>query len=255
MVAQLTPTTDEDPSLLAPARLRGGMYLIDTPLTRFGERTLFAGRQASLKRDILIERIAAPASALAQATTRCEQMTRLSHVDIAQCLDVFQEDGALHVVMSAGKGQPLSFFDQISQRDAAMIGVHLCNALSHLRLRFPSEPLPLLDPSAIFVTEAHRARLIALASTMGAQNTACDTRFAPRAVHGDDAVIFSLAATLHHTLTGWDGTYDDGAPAISDMRAEIAPEFDRAIMRALAKEQADRWPDIASFRYALLRFE
>ena len=73
------------------------------------------------------------------------------------------------------------------------------------------------------------------------------------------ADVHGLAAVAYHLLTGHvarDGGVREltnaKLPPAPSVFVEVSPEVDEAILRGLAPDREDRWPDVASFVEALL---
>ena len=93
---------------------------------------------------------------------------------------------------------------------------------------------------------------------------------APEQLRGDPldrrADIYSIGATLHNLLTGTPpfrgnnavqivaAVLDETPASIGAVRPDVTPEIDAVVSRCLAKRPADRFPDYASLRAALLPF-
>lgn len=235
--------------------LQQGLYLATENLGTSDNRTLFHGLQPALDRAILIERVTGLDSATRKlALDHKPWVLALQHIHLALCVDVFVEKGALYTVMAAGTGQMLDRVGHLTQQQAVSYGVQICNALNYLQLCPDcATHCTIIDPTTVYVTEAHRARLTPMAALLGVTDAHSSSRFAPRAEAGSCADVFCVGATLHHTLTGWDGTYADGAPALTSLRPDLAPDLNAVIMQALAPNPAERYQGIPALRYALLR--
>ncbi len=251
MVAQVTRPISEGRPHNAPTPLAGGAFTITAQLCTSAQRTLYAGQQRGITRPVLIERIdhvaeAAMQAAIAHKTT----LSHLCHPGIAQGVDIFTEHGALFTVMSAGEGAPLCAQPLSTPAQAVSYGIQLCNALGYLAYQHQHLNAADISPTTVFITKAGRARLTALAALVGAHAPTASHFTAPS---GDDEqrLVFSLAATLHHALTGWHGWYSKGAPEL----ANFNPDLNIVIMRALALDPAARYATVAAFRLALLRLQ
>ncbi|WP_052888893.1 trypsin-like peptidase domain-containing protein [Thermogemmatispora carboxidivorans] len=64
--------------------------------------------------------------------------------------------------------------------------------------------------------------------------------------------LYQLGALLYHLLTGkLPGSFMYGLAPPSSLQPELPPALDSVIMRALEREPAQRWPDLATFAKAL----
>ncbi|WP_069805022.1 trypsin-like peptidase domain-containing protein [Thermogemmatispora onikobensis] len=74
--------------------------------------------------------------------------------------------------------------------------------------------------------------------------------YARYSIPGTD--LYQLGALLYHLLTGkLPGSFMYGLAPPSSLQPELAPALDSVIMRALAREPAQRWPDLDTFAKAL----
>jgi eukaryotic-like serine/threonine-protein kinase len=90
----------------------------------------------------------------------------------------------------------------------------------------------------------------------------------PEQVRGDPADqqtdVYAVAATLYYLLTGkppfW-GTDSsatlarivaDPAPSLRQLRPDVSPALDQVVLRGLERDRKRRWPDLETFRQALL---
>jgi uncharacterized RDD family membrane protein YckC len=76
--------------------------------------------------------------------------------------------------------------------------------------------------------------------------------------------VYSVAATLYYLLTGKPPFFGpdaaatlarivtDPAPPLRSLRPELSPALEQAVMRGLERERSQRWPDLESFRQALV---
>jgi uncharacterized RDD family membrane protein YckC len=90
----------------------------------------------------------------------------------------------------------------------------------------------------------------------------------PEQVRGDSldprTDVYSVAATLYYLLTGrapfqsQDAAATlarivaDPAPSLRTLRPELSPALDKVVLRGLERDRERRWPDLESFRQALL---
>lgn len=251
MVAQVTRPISEGRHNSAFTTLAGGAFTITAQLCGSAQRTLYTGQQRGFTRPVLIERIDHVADAVMQAAIAHKAtLSNLCHPGIAQGVDIFTENGALFTVMGAGAGAPLCAQPHSTPAQAISYGIQLCNALGYLAYHHHQFNAADISPTTVFVTNAGRARLTALAALVGAHAPAASHFTAPSG-DNEQRLVFSLAATLHHALTGWQGWYSKGAPEL----AGVNPDLNTAIMRALALDPAARYATVAAFRLALLRLQ
>ncbi len=252
MVAQITRPSVDGPQNAAPAALQDGAYTLDTPLCSFVQRTLFSGHQRGIERPVLIERVQGlPQDVMQRAVAGKAALLNLCHPAIAQAIDVFTEHDALYTVMCAGEGMPLVAQRMTTPRQAVAYGICLCNGLGYLANHRQHLAAADISPATVFITSAGRARLTSLATLLGAHTDTSASPFAAPNGTEEQALVFSIGATLHYALTGWIGTYASGAPALRDCAAEL----NETLMRALATKASKRFATVAELRLALLRLQ
>lgn len=247
--------------LFAPetqATVHGGQFLLESVLCSSDQRTLLWGRQGSLARCLLVERIDGISAKRAKAASaQGSALLALSHENLAQCIEVFREGHALYTIMVTGPGTTMAQMSDLSVACAIDYGVQICNALNYLHWRAQAHPGTIrcgaVSPDAVFITTHQRVRLTHMGELLGVDDA--DSAFAPPPCDVTCAEVFSVGATLHHALTGWQGMYRKGAPALSTLRPDCTPDLDAVFARALALDPAQRWPSSAELRYALLRLQ
>ena len=257
MVTQITRPSHNGHKAKQATSLLNGTYTISQRLCASGHRTLFLGHQQGVERPVVIERIDGVEASVAESALAHRQLVQdLCHTNIAQFVDAFAEDGALYTIQCAGAGgTPLSALSNLAPTQLVGYGIHICNALSYLEHHHVGVVAADIAPSSIFVTSAGRARLTTLAALLGVHAQAHHSPFTAPEVTEPAATVFSLGATLHHSLTNWSGHYRTGAPAVTANRPDVDPELNAVIMRALAPNPMERYTHIADLRLDLLRFQ
>jgi serine/threonine protein kinase len=252
MVAQATRQTGQR-STPAPQTLQNGAYTLGHTLCTLDARTLFAATQTGVNRPVLIERIAPIAAELAASAYVARQdVLSLGHVNIAQPIDIFVEQGVLYTAMCAGQGSPLLNRGPITQKQAVSYGVDICNALGYLQLNHHHLDAADISPCTIYITDANRARLTSMAALLGAHMPATASRFMAHTGEGEQATVFSLGATLYYALSGWKGAqHDKVTPAL----ATASPECNKVLAKAMAADVTERYTSIAELRRALLSLQ
>ncbi len=240
--------------LFAPdtiATLQGGRYLIDSELCSSDHRTLLWGRQREIDRWLVIERIeGVDAEQAAAAMQKAPVLLALSNDNLAQCIDVFIEQGNLYTVMVTGAGVTMAQINTFAPQKAIEYGVQICNGLNYLHHHAAEITCGAVSPDAVFLTTHERVRLTHMSELLGVGNV--DSAFAPTACDETCAEVFSVGATLHHALTGWQGMYRDGAPALTTLRPECGTDLEKVISRALELDPAQRYQNSVDLRIALL---
>jgi hypothetical protein len=228
--------------------LQNGQYIPERILTVNARHALLWGGQRGMNRHLAIERIAdiTPAE-IEQANARKQSLLSVQHENIARCIDLFDEQSALYVVMVTGEGKPLAQREvPVSPHEALDIGIQICNALNYLSLHTEFTNHGAIEPATVFITDGNRVKLTNLAALLGV---------APVSAEADMARsdVFAVGATMHHALTGWNGDYSAEIPSMESLCEGIPAELCGVIKRALAPDPADRWANSAEMRYALLR--
>jgi len=233
-----------------PRSLRGGAYHVDQILHITGARTLFAGYQQDCHLPLLVERITdLDEISIDRALKRTYAVQSLAHLNLARCIDIFVEGGALYVAGVTGEGHILAHCPHtIGQDDAVALGIQICNALNYLSWQTTMPGALTVDPFTIFVTRWGRVKLANLASLLGIDNSPHRDRFTAPSGHPAQQTVFGIGATLHFLLTGWRGHYHDIPPYIS----EASEEVNQIITRALHACPDERWDDTRQLRQALL---
>jgi hypothetical protein len=232
-----------------------GRFAVERALHVTGGRALLWGHSTAIGQTVLIERVAGLSRArLTHALARRDAILALAHPHLARGIDAFVAQGTLWCVQVPGAGTTLAQPRAIvTQAEAVTWGVQLCNALNYLAWQPAThDVVPLLDPFTIFISEAGRVRLTHLSALLGCAIPRYRSRFHLPGERGTAAAIGGIGATLHNALTGWAGRYADGAPPLEALRPDCSPQLSAILARALARDPAERWPDAAALRLALL---
>jgi hypothetical protein len=244
------------PGVVATRPLHGGRYVVEDVWHAAGGRVVLWGRRCDIGQPVLIERISGISRArLHGALARADALLALAHPHLARCIEVFAEEGAVHVVMVPGMGATLAPTRHLVARaEATAWGVQICNALNYLAWRPEAGGIvPTIDPTTVFVSAAGRVRLVNLAALLGCPIPRYRSRFLPLVAGGAPRIaVFGIGATLHHTLTGWQGRYAEDIPPLGALRPDCAGELSAVIDRALAGDPAARWRDPVALRQGLL---
>ncbi len=237
--------------------LHGGRYLVEDAWHVTGGRVVLWGRRCDIDQPVLIERCTGLSRArLGSALARADELLALAHPNLARCVDVFADEGALHTVLVPGAGATLATPRRlVAQAEAVNWGVQLCNALNYLAWRPEARgAVPTIDPTTVFISAVGRVRLVNLTALLGCAIPRYRSRFLPPAMRGlPGAAVFGIGATLHHALTGWQGRYAEGAPPLGVLRPDCTDDLSALIARALAADPLARWHDPMALRQALLR--
>jgi serine/threonine protein kinase/Tol biopolymer transport system component len=201
----------------------------------------------------------------------------LRHPNLPHVSDYFMmENQGQYLVMDFVEGEDLrqrmERMGTLPEREAILIGISICDALTYLHTRQPSIVHRDIKPGNIKVTPDGQAVLVdfGLAKIMqGAQVTSTGARamtpgYSPPEQYGTARTdyrsdIYSLGATLYATLTGVipeDGLARmTGKARLTPVR-ELAPKVNRrlaeTIERALEIDSDDRYQTAEDFKCALV---
>jgi eukaryotic-like serine/threonine-protein kinase len=205
--------------------LRKGRYRlleeVKLPKNQQGQGTAWlAVDTQSTRSRVLIRRCIFPNHTEEQATRIIESVvTRLTHLSQYQgfppVVDVFSEYRAYYIVQQYPAGESLAFLMQqlggaLHERDIAEYGRQLCAMLTVLASQHPPLVHGAISPETIIVNlQARQVSLIFL-PLFPPDVLSKDTSsgyMAPEQVRGDikpSSDLYSLAASMHHAVTGFD---------------------------------------------------
>jgi serine/threonine protein kinase len=193
---------------------------------------------------------------------------------IVSVRDVFKENSLAYMVMEYLEGHDLKHKlsesgGRISPESALDIAICVTSALRDVH----AQKLMHRDvsPDNIFITSDGRVKLIdfgAARFSFGTQNKSLSVVLKPsyapveqyqtRGNQGPWTDIYALGATLYRCVTGQlppealSRLEDDRLKPPSDLRAEIPPAMEAAIIKALAVKVKDRFQSVQEFQAALL---
>jgi hypothetical protein len=248
-------------------RLRDRFELL-VPLGTGGFGTVWEGFDMLLERPVAIKEIelqTSRADAYELALREARATARLNHPGIVSLYEVVQEDGRLHLVSELVDGCTLEdLIDQgtLSDRDCAVIGGALCEALAHAHaagvVHRDVKPANVMVPRAwceqVSGWRAQPAKLMdfGIATVLGA--TGAGDRLvagsinyiAPEQAAGMpvDAMadVYSLAAVLYECFTGQPPAGRRRRDRLSARRCDLPPELTGAIDAALEEDPLARVP-------------
>ncbi len=196
----------------------------------------------------------------------------LNHPNLPKVTDFFSEAGKSFLVMEYIDGESLEEIidrhpDGLPEAAVLTYAEQLLSALTFLHNR----PSPIifrdLKPGNIMLTRMGQIKLIdfgiarifkAGSSTdtlrMGTMGYAPPEQYKRGEQTDARSDIYALAATMHHLLTGRDPTEEPpfSFSPIRSLNPSLSEDTERAITRALAYKQVDRWRDTGELRGALL---
>jgi serine/threonine protein kinase len=184
---------------------------------------------------------------------------QLNHPNIASIRQVGQEEGLPYIVTRAiEKGQPLA--QKVGQPwaidAAADIVMQTGHALEHAYNKgvvhgsLSPESIVVQDDGRVVVTDFGVAEMKAL---IGEQlDQAAGPYLSPERATGEAADaqsdVYSLAAVLYSMLTNRNPQVVNGQVLPpSRFNPDVPPEMDKVVLRALATDPEDRYPDVKSF--------
>ena len=195
----------------------------------------------------------------------------LSHPLIPKIFDFFAEHGRIYLVQEFIPGRDLEselekMTDHFLESEVVEWAVQICDVLSYLHAQVPA-PIIFRDmkPSNIMIREDRSLMLIDFGIARAFQplqrGTMIGTEgYAPpeqyRGVADPRTDIYALGATLHHLATRSDPrfetpfTFDQRSPRA--LNSSLSPQFEAAVLRAVAYAPKDRFGSAAEFKAALL---
>ena len=192
--------------------------------------------------------------------TMTQNLTELAeHPGFLPVIDVFQERGAYYIVQSYPEGESLaSLLKQqggtLPEAEVAEYGLQLCTMLSQLA----QSPLPFVNGflSAETILISPDKRQVWLLSFPRISKNAVTADQAPEPVEGSpSSALFSLAATLHHALTGSDPDENPASsyPPARSLNPAVTPQMDALLARALHSLPSQRLTDPVQMQQELSR--
>lgn len=206
--------------------------------------------------------------AVAAFQQEAQMLANLSHANLPKVTDYFSEDGREYLVMEFVEGQTLDEMltacgnRPFSEEQVLGWAFQLCDVLEYLHhqgIIFRD-----LKPSNIMIDRNGSVRLIdfgiARVFKIGkaSDTTAFGTPgYAPPELYSGSqsdvrSDIYSLGATLHTLLTGFDPNQAPmQLPPARQLNSVVSQETERALTTALAYKADQRWPNIGAMRSAL----
>ena len=266
---------------VAPETMVDGRYRVLSPLGSGGMADVYCaedthlGRQVALK--VLYRRFAQDAEFVERFKREAQSAAGLTHPNVVNVFDRGQHDGTYYIAMEYLPGRTLK--EVISERGALDqesvidIGVQILRAASFAHRRgvvhrdLKPHNVMLDDAGNAKVTDFGIARAGASEMTEAGSIMGTAQYLSPEQAQGQAANaqsdLYSVGIILYELLTGrlpFDGEsavsiavqhLNDPPTPISALRPDVAPELEAAVMRALAKDPADRWADADEFIRAL----
>lgn len=277
--SQAPPLIDVPPTC-APGTLLGNRYRLVAPVTRGSFTEIWRARDEVLGRTVAAK-ILLPehmANAGVKHLFRVEALAaaRLTHSNVVAVFDTGEHQGAQFIVMeylAGGSLRHLMDKGPVPWDRAAQLGIEICAALAYAHSAGTIHRD--IRPENVLFTEAGHLKVsdfgiagAAMAARppstgSGARDayvspeTSIDLQPDPRVdVYSVGAVLYECVAGKTPTeaiAPGADGTPTSLAqiPSPSSLVAGLPAELDRAIMKALAVDPAERFPSARAFGEAL----
>jgi eukaryotic-like serine/threonine-protein kinase len=265
-------------------RLISGRYRLIAPLGEGGMATIWRAVDEQLDREVAVKLLRPQFSADAGFAARFKQEARsaggLSHPNIVSVYDYGTDgaDGEQYIVMELVEGRDLSAVlherGALSVDDAVRVAIGVAGALevAHRKGIVHRDVKPgnilITDGGDVKVTDFGIARAVAEASMTVTGTTLGSVHyFSPEQARGDEVTgasdVYALAIVLFEMLTGRRPFEADSAAAVALKRLNedpptpgaigrpVPPGLEAILMRALSRDQADRYPDAGAFAEAL----
>jgi ABC-type branched-subunit amino acid transport system substrate-binding protein len=250
--------------------LRRGRYrlveqvLLPENQRRQGVAWLASDTQNSSRR-VLIREVAFPTDVMTDvdkeqtARSISLKMTELAqHPGFPRVIDVFNDRGSYYIVFQHPEGETLGTLlarqgGALPQHTVAAYGQQLCEMLAHLEHMRPPIVHGSINPDTIIISpDRKRVSLIYLplftpSAQLPSKSNAPSGYMAPEQVRGqiDPSIdLYSLAATLHHAVTGYD-PHERMAffhPPARRLNPAVTPEMEAILTQALRLSGQQRYP-------------
>src|SRR5215210_943744 len=265
-------------------RLISGRYRLIAPLGEGGMATIWRALDEQLDREVAVKILRPQYSADPGFAARFKQEARaaggLGHPNIVGVYDYGTDgaDGEQYIVMELINGSDLAAIlrdrGSLSLDDSVRIAIGVADALevAHRRGIVHRDVKPgnilITDDGDVKVTDFGIARAVSEASMTVTGTTLGSVHyFSPEQARGDQVTgasdVYSLAIVLFEMLTGRRPFEADSAAAVALKRLSedaptptaighpVAPGLEAILMRALSREQTERYPDAGAFAEAL----
>jgi hypothetical protein len=266
-------------------RLIGGRYRLIAPLGEGGMATLWRAVDEQLDREVAVKLLRPQFGADPGFTARFKQEARsagqLSHPNIVSVYDYGTDpaDAAQFIVMQLVDGEDLAAIlrdrGRLTINDAVRVAAEVASALEAAHRRGivhrdvkPGNILITDGDRTVKVTDFGIARAVSDASMTVTGTTLGSVHyFSPEQARGDNVTgasdVYSLGIVLYEMLTGRRPFEGDSAAGVALRRLNedpqppsaigvaLPPGLEAILMRALAREREDRYPDAGAFAEAL----
>ena len=263
----------------------GGRYRVEARIGAGGMAEVFRGFDTVLHRTVAIKTLNAPyardASFVERFRREAQAAARLSHPNIVATYDSGSDGGTQFIVMEFIEGRTLAEFlgtgKQLTAAHATQIAEEVCHALTaaHAQGVIHRD----IKPGNIMVTRDGSVKVMdfGIARMVSGPETAPQTSvvmgtatyISPEQAKGlpvdARSDLYSLGAVLYEMLAGRPPFVGESSVAVAYKQvneapqppslhnADVPPALDAVVMRALAKNPANRYPDAAAFCADLVR--
>lgn len=262
----------------------GGRYRVEHELGRGGMAKVYRGEDTVLGRTVAIKILAPQFADDPNFVTRfrreAQAAARISNQNLVSVFDTGSDDGVHYIVMEFVEGKTLAEFlsggGRIMPDRAIDIAMHVCRALeaAHAQGVIHRDIKPgniMLDQRGeVKVTDFGIARVTSsetVAQTAAVLGTA--SYLSPEQAQGQPvdarSDIYSLGCVLYEMVAGRPPFLGDSPVAVaskqvleqptppSKLNRDVSPDLDAVILRALAKNPANRYQSAEEFRADLER--
>ena len=275
-------------ALLEGTILRGDRYQVRKLLARGGFGFIYLVHDRSMDRDIVLKELMPALVRDPEMLRRFERegraLQRLDHPNIIRADAMFQDQGNAYLALEYAGGKVLSDWTDRGHRfslsQVGQVAVALCDALAYLHKRGvvhcdlnPSNVVLDADgnPKLIDLGIAHIPDRLVRRRWQTERDLPMGTvlYMAPEQIDGvrDDPRVdlYALGAIVYQMLAGryyldfnlenTQGAYADNIGLVRSATPkslpDVPPEVEQVIMRALAKDPDERYPDVATLSYRL----
>jgi serine/threonine-protein kinase len=265
--------------------LLGGRYLVESELGRGGMATVFKGTDTVLGRPVAVKVLSPQYSGDANFVTRfrreAQAAASLNHPNLVSVYDTGTDDGVHFIVMEYVEAKTLADYlaggGRIMPERSIEIAEAVCDALSvahaHGIIHRDIKPANVMITSKgdVKVTDFGIARVISGADTLAQTAAVLGTAsyLSPEQAQSQPvdqrSDIYSLGVALYEMVTGRPPFSGDSPVMVaskhvleqptppSKLNADVSPELEAVIMKAMAKNPDNRYQDADEMRADLER--
>jgi eukaryotic-like serine/threonine-protein kinase len=265
--------------------LLGGRYLVESELGRGGMATVFKGTDTVLGRPVAVKVLSPQYSGDANFVTRfrreAQAAASLNHPNLVSVYDTGTDDGIHFIVMEYVEAKTLADYlaggGRIMPERSIEIAEAVCDALSvahaHGIIHRDIKPANIMITSKgdVKVTDFGIARVISGADTLAQTAAVLGTAsyLSPEQAQSQPvdqrSDIYSLGVALYEMVTGRPPFSGDSPVMVaskhvleqptppSKLNADVSPELEAVIMKAMAKNPDNRYQDADEMRADLER--